>query len=82
MNNPVCNFCGSSRSEQRRVEYLYSHQGKYLLVPNTPAEICPDCGMTFYDAQVLKEIERRFFAIEKRAEKPDRYLQVPEMAFG
>ena len=25
--------------EQRRIEYLYSHGGKYLLVPNTPVEV-------------------------------------------
>jgi len=37
-----CNFCGSSNTEQRRIDYLYSHQGKYLLVPNTPVEICAD----------------------------------------
>ena len=39
-----CNFCGSDRYEERRIEYLYTHKGKYLLVPNTPVEICLDCG--------------------------------------
>jgi hypothetical protein len=34
----ACNFCGSDQYEERRIEYLYSHQGKYLLVPNTPVE--------------------------------------------
>ena len=47
--------------EERKINYLYSHQGEYLLVPNTPVEICRDCGMIYYDAAVLKEIERRFF---------------------
>lgn len=55
-----CNTCGSDRYEQRRINYLYSHKGKYLLVPNTPVEICLDCGTIYYDAAVLKEIERRF----------------------
>ena len=58
-----CSSCGSDRYEEQRIEYLYSHQGKYLLVPNTPVEICADCGMIYYDATVLKEIERRFFVI-------------------
>jgi hypothetical protein len=26
----VCNFCGSDRCEERRIEYLYSHEGEYL----------------------------------------------------
>ena len=58
-----CNTCGSNRYEERKINYLYSHQGKYLLVPNTPVEICLDCGTIYYDAALMKEIERRFFAI-------------------
>lgn len=76
-----CNFCGGERAEQRRIEYLYSHQGKHLLVPDTPVEVCLDCGMLYYDAAVLKEIERRFIAIQEHKEEPDRYVQVPEKAY-
>jgi len=65
----VCNFCGSDRHEERRIEYLYSHEGKYLLVPNTPVEVCLNCGMVYYDAVVLKEIERQFFAIHGKARR-------------
>ena len=61
---------------------LYSHAGKYLLVRNTPVEVCLNCGMVYYDAAVLKEIERRFFAIEHEAEKPDRYIRIPEKAYA
>jgi len=34
--------------------------------------------MVYYDAAVLKEIERRFFAIRDKAEEPDRSINVPE----
>ncbi|XWK90774.1 MAG: YgiT-type zinc finger protein [Phormidium sp.] len=44
MREIQCNTCGSNHYEKRRIDYLYSHQGKYLLVPNTPVEICVDCG--------------------------------------
>mgnify|MGYP001611441292 CR=1 FL=1 len=77
-----CNFCGSDRYEERRIDYLYSRQGKYLLVPNTPVQVCLNCGMVYYDAVVLKEIERRFFAIHQHAEEPDRYIQMPTAAFA
>jgi YgiT-type zinc finger domain-containing protein len=60
MKNVQCNLCGSESYEERRIEYLYSHKGKYLLVSNTPVEVCLNFGMIYYDAAVLKEIERRF----------------------
>lgn len=80
--NIKCNFCGSEQYEQRRIEYLYSYKGEYLLVPNTPVEVCVNCGMIYYDAAVLKEIERRFFAIQENSEKPDHYIQMPTATFN
>ncbi len=80
MSEVRCNFCGSDRYEERRVEYLYSYQGQYLLVPDMPVEICLDCGMVYYDAAVLKEVERRFFAIQRRLEEPDYYVEMPAKA--
>ena len=77
-----CNFCDSSQYEQHRIDYLYSYKGNYLLVPNTPVEVCLNCGMSYFEAKVLKEIERRFFAIQKKTEKPDRYIEQPQAAFG
>ena len=82
MKRKKCNFCGSLDYEERRTEYLYSFKGNYLLVPNTPVEVCSNCGMVYYDAKVLKEIERRFFAIQKKEEKPDAYIELPRLAFG
>ena len=77
-----CNFCGSLAFEERRTEYLYSYKGNYLLVPNTPVEVCLDCSMVYYDAKVLKEIERRFFAIQKKEEMPDSYVELPKVAYA
>lgn len=82
MRQVTCNFCGSGQYEERKTEYLYSYAGKYLLVPNTPVEVCSNCGMVYYEATVLKEIERRFFAIDKKTEEPDRYIEIPEKAYG
>jgi YgiT-type zinc finger domain-containing protein len=55
-----CNFCGATDYEERKTEYLYTYKGNYLLVPNTPVEICAKCGMVYFEASILKEIERRF----------------------
>jgi hypothetical protein len=46
-------------------------------VPNTPVEICADCGTAYYSATVLKAIEQQFFGIQNNQAKPDEYLQVP-----
>jgi YgiT-type zinc finger domain-containing protein len=82
MRKVECNFCGSDRYEERRIEYLYSHKGKYLLVPNTPVEVCLKCGMIYYDAAVLKQIEQYFFGIENEMEEPDRYIEMPAKAYS
>jgi YgiT-type zinc finger domain-containing protein len=82
MRKAQCNFCGSDRYEERRIEYLYGHKGGYLLVPNTPVEVCLDCGMVYYDAAVLEEIERRFFVIRRKAEEPDHYIKMPAKAYA
>lgn len=82
MRRTQCSFCGGERYEERRIEYLYSHRGRYLLVPNTPVEVCSNCGMVYYAADVLKEIERHFFAIQDKSEQPDRYINVPEKSYA
>ena len=82
MENKKCNFCGSTNYEKRRTDYLYSYRGNYLLVPNTPVEVCLNCGMIYFDAKVLKEIEKRFFAIQRKSEKPDGYVELPVAAYA
>jgi YgiT-type zinc finger domain-containing protein len=82
MNKIRCTSCGSQDFETRRIEYLYSHGGEYLLVPDTPVEVCQSCGTMFYEAKVLKEIERRFFAIQGHQEEPERYLRIPTSAYA
>lgn len=79
--NKKCSFCGGEEFSQKRIEYIYRRGGKMMLVPNTPAEVCDQCGMQYFAGPVLESIERHFFAIENHQEVPDRYVQVPEKAF-
>ena len=82
MKTKRCNFCGSDRYEEKCIDYLYSHGGKYLLVPDTPVEFCRECGMVYYDAAILKEIERHFLAIQNQSEVPDNYIRMPTKALA
>ncbi|NJL48846.1 MAG: type II toxin-antitoxin system MqsA family antitoxin [Leptolyngbyaceae cyanobacterium SM2_5_2] len=77
MRETKCNTCGNTEYKERRITYLYSHQGQYLIAPNTPVEICSNCGTVYYSAEVLKAIERQFFAIHNNMASPDQFLQVP-----
>jgi YgiT-type zinc finger domain-containing protein len=81
MKEKKCNYCGKVECEERKTAYLYSYKGNYLLVPDTPVEICLNCGMVYYDAKVLKEIERRFFAVQKKREAVERYIEIPMMNY-
>jgi len=81
MRTMTCHCCGSDRYEEWRIEYLYSHKGKYLLVPNTPVEMYLNCGMVYYDTAVLKKIEQHCFAIHQKTEEPDSYIEMPTKAY-
>jgi hypothetical protein len=43
---------------------------------------CLNCDMVHYDAVILKEIGRRFFAIQNNIEEPDSYIQMPTAAYS
>jgi YgiT-type zinc finger domain-containing protein len=58
-----------------------SHKGKCLLVPNTPVEVCLHCGMIYYGAGAMQEVERHCFTIQNGTEEPDRYIEVPAKAY-
>jgi hypothetical protein len=38
--------------------------------------------MVYYDAAVLKNIERRFLAIYQNEQEPDRYIRIPEAVYA
>ncbi|WP_084605192.1 type II toxin-antitoxin system MqsA family antitoxin [Desulfonatronum thioautotrophicum] len=81
MKNNKCHFCSCLEYDQRKVDYLYSYKGNYLLVPNTPVEVCVNCGMLYYDAKILKAIEKQFFAVQNKTKNPDCYFEIPRMAY-
>lgn len=81
MKQKKCNFCGSCEYEERRIPYFYSYKGNYLLVPNTPVEICLSCGMFYCEAKTLKEIEQYFFVIQKKQVKGE-YIEIPTMNYA
>ena len=77
-----CTYCGHSEHTNKKVEYVYRHQGRYMVFRNVPAEVCLHCGARYYEAAVILSIEERFFAIQNKKQRPLRTIAVPVEAFA
>lgn len=77
-----CTHCGHSEYTIKNVEYVYRHQGQYMVFQNVPAEVCLHCGARYYEASVILAIEERFFAILNKRQKPQNTVNVPIEAFA
>jgi YgiT-type zinc finger domain-containing protein len=47
MSQHTCEHCHAPL-EARRVTRLQEYQGRWVLVENLPALVCPQCGTTYY----------------------------------
>lgn len=82
MNNKICNFCGQPDFETKKVEYIYRHRQRYMLFRDVPTEICLHCGMRYFAANIVLEIERRFFEIQQQKSLPGHTITVPVENFA
>ena len=82
MKNSKCHFCCSEDFEERRGEYIYRRNGKYLIVRDVPYEVCLHCGERYYPASTLLAIERRFKTIQEQKSEPRETLLVPIEPFA
>jgi YgiT-type zinc finger domain-containing protein len=82
MNETRCYVCGHSDFDERRVEYVYRRQGKYLIVRDVPCEVCLHCGERYYAGATLLQIEQRFKALRDPMTHLQPMLQVPVEAFA
>lgn len=78
----VCAFCGNRNFTERNVQYIYSHQGQFLLVNNVPCEECEYCGEQYFKAEVLKKIKKSFGEIILSRKKAKREIKVPVEEFA
>ena len=77
----VCNFCGNKNFRMKKVQYIYKHNDKYLIVNNVPCEECEHCGEQYFQAQSLKKIEADFNKIYISGKEPKKRIQVPVEEF-
>lgn len=61
----MCSFCGNKNLVKKKVQYIYRHEGKFLVADDVPCEECTCCGERYYDGPVLERIEREFMRIHE-----------------
>ena len=54
----ICEKCGGE-TETKFVDKNIFHKGQNYFIENIKAEVCPDCGERYFNANVLLEIENR-----------------------
>lgn len=78
----VCNFCGNKNFRKKKVQYIYKHNGHFLVVNNVPCEECEYCGEQYFKSDVLKTIEKEFMKLSSSKKKPKKQLKVPVEEFA
>lgn len=73
----ICSFCGNDKFRKNKVEYIYKHNGNYLVVNNVPCEECEFCGEQYFEAKTLKKIEKKYEEIYLKGRSPQQELKVP-----
>jgi YgiT-type zinc finger domain-containing protein len=72
----MCSFCGGELKD-RLIQHEYRWEGELFVFEDVPARVCRQCGERYFDAKVVKAMER---AVLDRME-PKRILQVPVFSF-
>nr|VFJ45782.1 MAG: YgiT-type zinc finger domain-containing protein [Candidatus Kentron sp. DK]VFJ49106.1 MAG: YgiT-type zinc finger domain-containing protein [Candidatus Kentron sp. DK] len=75
--NIKCNFCGNKHSRETTVQYIYRHDGEFLIVNDVPCEQCAYCGEQYFEGKVLRRIEEEFARIHIQGKRPQKELRVP-----
>jgi YgiT-type zinc finger domain-containing protein len=73
----ACSFCGGEL-EERLVQHEYRWEGKLFVFEDVPARVCRQCGERYFDANVVKAMER---AVLEQPE-PKRILRVPVFSYS
>jgi len=63
--------------EERLVQHEYRWEGDLFVFEEVPARVCRQCGETYFDAKVVKAMER---AVLEQL-KPKRILHVPVFSY-
>lgn len=80
--NQACHFCGNKNLKQTQVQYIYKHNGQFLLVNDVPCLQCEYCGEQYFASAILKNIEKKFQAIYLNGQPAKSEIVVPVETFA
>ena len=72
-----CAFCGHKEPRPCQTQYIYRHDGKFLIVDDVPCRQCTYCGEQYFEGRVLREIEKRFNDLHVQGQKASREIRIP-----
>ena len=72
-----CSFC-SGELQDRLVKHEYRWEGKLFVFEDVPAQVCRQCGEKYFDARVVKAMEK----VVLGQVAPKRILQVPLFSYS
>lgn len=75
--NKVCNFCGNKNFIEKTVQYVYQDNGRFMIFNDVPCEECEFCGERYFEASVLKKIEKEFDDVYSKQKKAPSEIRVP-----
>ena len=68
----TCPFC-SALVDERLVEHILRWEGEIYILRNVPADVCVQCGQTFFGPDALKAMD----AVALGEREPDERLAIP-----
>lgn len=77
----VCQFCGNKNIKNTTTEYTYKHDGKYLIIDHVPCKQCEYCGEQYFEAKILKQIEKEYQNIYASGKKANKEITIPVESF-
>ena len=57
----VCNVC-QGNLHQELVTYTQWYEGRLVIVENVPAWVCGQCGETYYDPDIVEQVQQRIWS--------------------
>jgi YgiT-type zinc finger domain-containing protein len=73
----LCNFCGNKNFKSSKVQYIYRHDDRFLIVNDVPCLQCEYCGEQYFKGAVLKSIEKEFNEIYSGKKEVIKEIPVP-----
>ncbi len=73
----LCHFCGNRNFKNSKVQYIYRHNDRFLIVNDVPCVQCEYCGEQYFKGDVLKKIEKEFNEIYSLGKEVKKEIPVP-----